>query len=320
VERTFTTARLVVRQQRPGDAELIAGYHNDPAIAEFQDWPLPSLPENIGDDQLVIEADGQLVGDLYVDVRNGQATIGYSLAPAHHGKGYAVEVVGALVDHLFAQGVHRVHATTDPKNFASMAVLERVGFRYEGRFRKAALVRGEWLDDEVFALLHEDRVAWFDRPHSVASVVLVEITEENCTAVGRLATHHSQEQFVAPMWASTVDACAVYLDDAGERLVPWTQAIVADGVVAGFVMCAMPTAAEPYWYLWRLLIDRMHQRRGIGAYAIAAVVEHVRSAGGAELRTSWVPARGGPEPFYRRLGFVETGEIDDGEVVAALQL
>jgi diamine N-acetyltransferase len=33
-----------------------------------------------------------------------------------------------------------------------------------------------------------------------------------------------------------------------------------------------------------------------------------------------VPADGGPEPFYTGLGFVPTGEIHDGEVVARLSL
>ena len=43
-------------------------------------------------------------------------------------------------------------------------------------------------------------------------------------------------------------------------------------------------------------------------------------AGGPALQVSWVPADGGPEPFYRRLGFEPTGEIHDGEVVAVLTL
>jgi len=40
--------------------------------------------------------------------------------------------------------------------------------------------------------------------------------------------------------------------------------------------------------------------------------------GPRRLTTSWNPALGGPEPFYRGLGFEPTGEIDDGEVVAVL--
>ena len=70
----------------------------------------------------------------------------------------------------------------------------------------------------------------------------------------------------------------------------------------------------------RLLVDRMHQRRGIGERAVALVVEEARRAGVDRLVTSYVDERGGPEPFYERLGFVRTGAIVDGEVEAALRL
>ena len=33
------------------------------------------------------------------------------------------------------------------------------------------------------------------------------------------------------------------------------------------------------------------------------------------MRLSYVPREGNPSPFYKKLGFVETGEMDDDEVV-----
>ena len=54
---------------------------------------------------------------------------------------------------------------------------------------------------------------------------------------------------------------------------------------------------------------------------MALVIDHVRTLPGAtELLVSWVPAAGGPEPFYLGLGFEPTGEVDEGEVVARLRL
>lgn len=46
----------------------------------------------------------------------------------------------------------------------------------------------------------------------------------------------------------------------------------------------------------------------------------MRSRGGTELYTSWVPGDASPGDFYLRLGFVPTGEIDEGEIVARLTL
>jgi diamine N-acetyltransferase len=69
------------------------------------------------------------------------------------------------------------------------------------------------------------------------------------------------------------------------------------------------------------MIGRDHQRKGFGAAAMRLIADHVRALpGGTALITSWVPVEGGPEPFYRGLGFVPTGEVDDGEHVGRLEL
>ena len=72
--------------------------------------------------------------------------------------------------------------------------------------------------------------------------------------------------------------------------------------------------------LWRLMVDASAQGRGIGRQVVAQVAAHVRAQGVRELRVSVVDGEGGPEPFYRSLGFVRTGEMADDEPVLALTL
>ncbi|HSM67329.1 MAG TPA: GNAT family N-acetyltransferase, partial [Ilumatobacteraceae bacterium] len=93
-----------------------------------------------------------------------------------------------------------------------------------------------------------------------------------------------------------------------------------DGDLVGFVMLArsQPGAEEPW--LWRLLVDRMHQRRGIGGRIIELVADHCREWGDTALLTSWVPGKGSPEPMYLGRGFAPTGEVDHGEIVGRLRL
>ncbi len=88
----------------------------------------------------------------------------------------------------------------------------------------------------------------------------------------------------------------------------------------GFVMIAEATETSPEPFLWRLLVDRFHQGRGVGSRVIELLAERAREAGCGRLLVSWVPGRGGPERFYLNLGFVPTGEMDEDEVIAALQL
>ncbi|HEY0638108.1 MAG TPA: GNAT family N-acetyltransferase [Pseudonocardiaceae bacterium] len=332
------TARLTLRAFAAADAPVLNAYRNDPEVARYQDWDLPVAPEatagfvarQAGVDgpragewvQLALDHEGELVGDFAVglDPLGGLATVGYSLRTEHQGRGYATEALAALVDALFARGVHRVGATLDPENVASAMVLERVGFRYEGRARQAAPVRGEWLDDDRYELLREDREEWLARPTGrPAEVRLVPVTPRNLAEVGRLATHHSQERFVAPMAGSFRDAL-VPAEVNGVPVVPWLRAVEADGELAGFVMLAERTEAHPFPYLWRLLIDRRHQRRGIGGRVLRRLADDLRAAGSTELRVSWVPGRGGPEPFYLRHGFTPTGTVSDGEIEGSLPL
>jgi diamine N-acetyltransferase len=69
------------------------------------------------------------------------------------------------------------------------------------------------------------------------------------------------------------------------------------------------------------MIDARHQGKGYGRVAIGLVLEHLRTLPGAtELKTSWVAAPGGPAPFYAGLGFRETGELDEEEVVGSIAL
>lgn len=331
------TARSTLRACTPDDAPAVAAYHDDPGVARFQDWPLPvdaaamrqhfaaqpRGPEPGRWVQIAVEHDGEVVGDLAVglDAAGHQAGIGYSFRADRQGRGLAREAVSALVDALLdGRGVHRITATLDPDNVRSAHLLEQLGFRYEGRSPSAALVRGAWLDDDRYALLAADRDAWRARPTGRPDdVALVPVDASNTRTVWRLATHRSQERFVATTAVSFADALFPESVD-GVPLVPWLRMITADGEPAGFLMLAEVTPTVPDPYLWRLLVDRRHQRRGIGARAIGLLAGRLREQGRTRLVTSWVEGPGGPEPFYRRLGFVPTGEVDDGETVAALRL
>lgn len=102
----------------------------------------------------------------------------------------------------------------------------------------------------------------------------------------------------------------------GAPVVPWLRAIEADGDLVGFVMVAWRTEHHPNPYLWRLLIDRMHQRRGIAGRALDLVEDLCRANGDLAIEVSWEEGRGSPAPFYRARGYVATGKIVDGETQA----
>ena len=336
----ITTERLIIRMMREQDVGRFVEYRNDPAIGRFQAWDLPyseASAQRVVDDQAEVDgptdgrwvqlaveftATGELLGDVAVQLREGgvHATLGYSFAAEHQGKGYATEAACAVVDALCAAGVHRFVATLDPENVPSMRVLEALGFTFESLARNAALIRGEWLDDLCYSLLAQDRVAWKERPRwQAAEIELVEITPDDAYLWGRLRTHHSQERFVSPMAVSFRDALFPQMHNGG-FMVPWMRGILADGERVGFLMLGMVTEHHPEPYMWRLLIDRTQQRRGLGTQVLQLLVAQVREWGHPTVTTSWSQGPGCPEPFYLSHGFIPTGEMDDDEIIGRLIL
>ena len=147
-----------------------------------------------------------------------------------------------------------------------------------------------------------------------AEIALREITEETVVQICKLSDTLSEQQqkMVAPNSQSI--AQAHFSDKA------WFRAIYADETPVGFIML-YDDPEEPEYFLWRLMVAAPHQGKGYGRRAVEQLIEYVKTRPGAEgLLTSYVPIEGGPEGFYRKLGFEPTGEVDGGEVVMRLGL
>jgi RimJ/RimL family protein N-acetyltransferase len=172
------TPRLCLRRFRPDDAPALAAYRSDEAVARYQGWTPPVTrnaadtlvrafargdPDRPGWFQYAIElkADGCLVGDVGVNLHDNrkQAEVGFTLAADRQGHGYAGEALTAVLRDLFGRGLHRVSADCDARNLRSARLLDRVGFRVEGRRPAYTWLKSEWTDDLLFGLLAEQ---WHD--------------------------------------------------------------------------------------------------------------------------------------------------------------
>ena len=146
----------------------------------------------------------------------------------------------------------------------------------------------------------------------MSEVTLREVTADTVRKITDLEVSAEQKGFVAP---NAVSIAQAYFEPKA-----WFRAIYADDEPVGFIML-YDDADKPEYYLWRLMVAADHQRKGIGRRAVELLIDYVKTRPNAtELLTSFVPEPGGPEPFYRSFGFVDTGEVDDGEVVVRLAL
>lgn len=175
------TSRLLIRPMTSADADDLAVYQSDPEICRYLPFEPRSRDELVeklarwstaltlaGDGdywQLAIEAADApgVVGDLYFCLRSTPdraGEIGWTLHPAHHGRGYMTEAAGALLDLAFgALGLHRVRAVLDPRNTASAALCRRLGMRQEAHFVEDLWFKGEWGDTAVYAVLDREWAA-----------------------------------------------------------------------------------------------------------------------------------------------------------------
>jgi ribosomal-protein-alanine N-acetyltransferase len=109
----------------------------------------------------VIEHEGQIVGQINVaNILHGSvssAVIGYWVVPEVAGKGITPTAVALVSDYLYnVVGLHRIEIDIRPENSASLRVVQKLGFRYEGLKQRYIHINGAWRDHFIFALTHEE--------------------------------------------------------------------------------------------------------------------------------------------------------------------
>ena len=104
----------------------------------------PTSNELLGDVGLAVHAD-----------QTSRAELGFTLAPAHQGKGYATEAVKRVIAYALEQlGAETVFAVTDARNDASIALLERIGMRR--MTTEHVTFKGESCDEHTYELRRDE--------------------------------------------------------------------------------------------------------------------------------------------------------------------
>ena len=94
---------------------------------------------------------------LRIDPNNGCIEIGHlAFAPRLQRTPAATEALFLMLDHAFAQGYRRVEWKCNALNAPSRRAAQRLGFRFEGLFRQAAVVKGRNRDTAWYAMLDRE--------------------------------------------------------------------------------------------------------------------------------------------------------------------
>ena len=174
---TLEGARVRLRAPRQSDAAAVFRVYSDPQVlrywshgpwtdtAQADDWIARSwtgFAERAYLQWVVARSeDDAVIGSTTLFACRAQhrrCEIGYALAAAHWGRGYAREALAlALAEAFGPLRLHRVEADIDPRNLASIRLVEALGFRHEGTLRARYHVGGEVQDSAIYGLLASDR-------------------------------------------------------------------------------------------------------------------------------------------------------------------
>ena len=103
------------------------------------------------------EAAGGIGFERQPDIAHRSLELGNWLGEAYCGRGIVTEAVRALSQYMFANlDVCRIYSTVFEENPATVRVLEKAGFTYEGSLRRAATKGGITFDLLLYALIKED--------------------------------------------------------------------------------------------------------------------------------------------------------------------
>jgi ribosomal-protein-alanine N-acetyltransferase len=110
---------------------------------------------------IFLKSTGEYLGEITVmNVVRGKiqtGSLGIGLLNNNWGVGIGKEIGSAMPKLVFKEiGLHRVEGAVEAANKRSVGLAKSVGLKREGLKKKAALLRGKWVDLVLFAATSED--------------------------------------------------------------------------------------------------------------------------------------------------------------------
>jgi RimJ/RimL family protein N-acetyltransferase len=168
------TPRLHIRHLALTDLSDFHVYRSNPAVTKYQGFDVMTVEQaaafikansekpygKAGEwVQYAIEnkATRKLIGDCAIKFDATIAEIGITISHLEQRKGYAKEVMSAILTFLFeTKQIHRVVETVDAENTASIHLLKSIGFRQEGHFIENIFFKGKWGSEFQYAMLKRE--------------------------------------------------------------------------------------------------------------------------------------------------------------------
>lgn len=170
------TERLHLRKMKVSDSSSLFKIWSDPEVTKFmnincftdenQAKDMIKLLDELSQDNKAIRfsiieiESNEIIGSCgynSIDFENAKAEIGYDIARAFWGRGYASEAICSLLDYAFSSlKLNRIEAKVELENVNSVKVLQKLNFTFEGTLRQYEKVNGKFNDLNMYSKLRTD--------------------------------------------------------------------------------------------------------------------------------------------------------------------
>lgn len=317
---TLDTPRLILRPWRDDDADSFAAMFADPAIMEFLGPMLDRAAtgavigrirshfaaHGFGWWAAELRATGAFIGFIGLSHIPFEAPftpaieIGWRLAGAHWGRGYATEGARAALACGFSQlGLAEIVSLTVPANARSRRVMERIGMTHDPAddFDHPRLPEGDPLRRHV--LYRISRARW--EQAAPARIAAVGSADDLAAAIALFRAY-----------AASLEVDLAYQDFAAElaampgKYAPPSGALLLARDVSGTPIGCVglrPIAPSGCCEMKRLYVAPAGRGSGLGERLVQAVIAEARRIGYREMRLDTLPTMTGAIALYRKLGF-----------------
>ncbi len=171
--------RIYLRDHISNDLDAFHSWLSDPVVTQYLTWrtfnreeSLIRLAEALQENEvfprikyffaIVRKENDVIIGEAGFTITSkaeygGIADLGYFLLKSYWGLGYASEAVRLMIDYCFnILNLHKIIASCESENAASLKVMEKCGMQQEAYRTKHAFRDGQWHDRLEYALLYEE--------------------------------------------------------------------------------------------------------------------------------------------------------------------
>jgi len=177
-QRPLRTARLTLRPYEASDLGFLSDMFGRDDVCRYLPWAPMDLEQARAKveqrvQQTRIDAErkalvlaavdaatGRQIGEVMLrreSAENAQGEVGWSFHPDFQGHGFATEASREMLRVGFEElALHRIMAECDPRNGASIRVMEKLGMRREALFIDSWFLKGEWVSSATYAILESE--------------------------------------------------------------------------------------------------------------------------------------------------------------------